>query len=71
MSLLTVRAMFECDGCATQFKVEMDPDEAVDYLRGVGSASAARQPGALMIRVRSPWHARRNCNEGSLHTHSA
>jgi hypothetical protein len=45
MSLIVIRATFECDGCATQFKVEMDPatmrpkgwtlcEEAVDYLRG-------------------------------------
>lgn len=45
MSLVTVRATFECDGCGTQFKVEMDPtsmrpkgwslfEEAVDFLRG-------------------------------------
>lgn len=45
MSLVTVRATYDCDGCGKQFRVEMDPsamrpkgmslfDEAEDYLRG-------------------------------------
>jgi hypothetical protein len=45
VSIVCIRATFECDGCGTQFKVEMDPatmrpkgwslaEEAEDYLRG-------------------------------------
>lgn len=45
MTLVVVRATFECDGCGTQFKVDMDPatmrpkgwtlfEEAEDYVRG-------------------------------------
>jgi hypothetical protein len=45
MSLVCIKATFECDGCGTQFKVDMDAahmrpkgwclmDEAVDCLRG-------------------------------------
>ena len=45
MSIVCVKATFECDGCGCQFKVEMDPakmrpkgmtlmEEAEDYCRG-------------------------------------
>lgn len=49
MSIVCIRATFECDGCGCQFRVEMDPatmrpkgwslmEEAEDYLRGMCSA---------------------------------
>lgn len=49
MSLVCVRATFDCDGCGAQFRIEMDPstmrpkgwslmEEAEDYLRGMCSA---------------------------------
>jgi hypothetical protein len=45
MTLMSIKATFECDGCGTQFKVDMDAarkipsdwcvmDEAIDQLRG-------------------------------------
>lgn len=51
MSIVVIRATFDCDGCGTQFKVEMDPakmrpkgwalaEEAEDYLRGGIGADA-------------------------------
>lgn len=49
MSIVVVRATFECDGCGTQFRVDMDPskmrpkgwtlfEEAEDYVRGGAGA---------------------------------
>lgn len=57
MSLVTVRATFDCDGCGTQFRVDMKPeamrpkgwslfDEAVDYLRG-GCGSDGGMPAIV------------------------
>lgn len=57
MSIVCVRATFECDGCGTQFKVEMDPasmrpkgwtlmDEAEDCLRG-GLGAEGGMPGLV------------------------
>lgn len=54
MSIVVIRATFECDGCGTQFRVDMDPakmrpkgwslmDEAVDYVRG-GAGSDGGMP---------------------------
>jgi hypothetical protein len=49
MSLVCIRATFECDGCGTQFRIEMSPsamrpkgwslmEEAEDFLRGMCAA---------------------------------
>lgn len=57
MSLVCVRATFECDGCGTQFKVDMDPakmrpkgwtlmEEAEDYARG-GCGAEGGMPAVI------------------------
>jgi hypothetical protein len=57
MSLVLIRATFECDGCGAQFKVDMradyEPppkwalfDVAVDFLRG-GCGSDSPLPGVV------------------------
>jgi hypothetical protein len=49
VSIICVRATFECDGCGGQFRIEMDPasmrpkgwsltEEAEDFLRGMCGA---------------------------------
>lgn len=57
MSLVVVRAIFECDGCGTQFKVDMKSEgmrpkgwslfeEAEDYVRG-GCGSDGSMPAVV------------------------